>query len=202
VLIEHLGKRPTVDPSAFVAPTATIVGDVTIGPDSRVMFGAVVAAQGGPILIGMRCIVMENAVVRGISRHPTRIGHHVLIGPHASLSGCTVEDDVFVATGAAVFNGAKLETRSEVRVNGVVHVNTRLPAGETVPIGWVAVGDPAEILPPFEHERIWAVQQQLDFPGTVFGLQRADEGRSIMPELTRRYTKALDRHRKDRPVEE
>jgi carbonic anhydrase/acetyltransferase-like protein (isoleucine patch superfamily) len=178
------------------------VGDVTIGPDSRVMFGAVLLSQGGPVMVGAGCIVMENAVIRGTGRHPTRIGDHVLVGPRASLSGCTVDDDVFVATGATVFNGARLESRSEVRVNGVVHVNTRVPAGATVPIGWVAVGDPAEILPPGEHERIWTIQERLDFPGTVFGLRRAPEGQSIMPELTRRYGKALGTHRDDRVVED
>jgi carbonic anhydrase/acetyltransferase-like protein (isoleucine patch superfamily) len=110
---------------------------------------------------------------------------------HAHLSGCTVEDSVFVATGACVFNGARLGARSEVRINGVVHVNTTVPAGATVPIDWVAVGDPAQILPPNEHERIWAVQKTLEFPRTVFGLARAPEGESIMPEMTRRYARAL-----------
>jgi len=108
-----------------------------------------------------------------------------------------VEDSVFVATGASVFNGARLGTRSEVRISGIVHVNTAVPAGATVPIGWVAVGDPAQILSPDEHERIWAVQKTLDFPRTVFGLARAPEGESIMPELTRRYARALGPHRHD-----
>jgi hypothetical protein len=81
--------------------------------------------------------------------------------------------------------------------NGVVHVNTAVPAGATVPIDWVAVGDPAQILPPNEHERIWAVQKTLEFPRTVFGLARAPEGESIMPEMTRRYARALGSHRHD-----
>src|SRR5437773_2040430 len=66
-----------------------------------------------------------------------------------------------------------------------------------VPVGWVAVGDPAQILPPDEHDRIWAVQKTLDFPRTVFGLERVPEGESIMPELTRRYARALGAHRHD-----
>jgi carbonic anhydrase/acetyltransferase-like protein (isoleucine patch superfamily) len=106
-----------------------------------------------------------------------------------------VEDSVFVATGAFVFNGARLGARSEVRISGIVHVNTAVPAGATVPIGWVAVGDPAQILPPDEHERIWTVQKTLDFPRTAFGLHA--EGESIMPELTRRYARALGAHRQD-----
>ena len=201
VLLDHQGKRPRIDESAYVAPTAVVCGDVTIGPGSRVLFGAVVVAEGGPVEIGASCIVMENAVIRGTARHPTRIGDHVLVGPRAYLTGCTIEDSAFIATGASVFNAARVGTRAEVRINGVVHLRTVLPPDATVPIGWVAVGDPAEILPPNEHERIWAIQQPLDFPRTVFGLERAPAGETIMPEVTRRYGRALAKHLEDRILE-
>jgi carbonic anhydrase/acetyltransferase-like protein (isoleucine patch superfamily) len=197
MLLEHQGARPRIHETAYIAPTATVCGNVTVGAESRVLFGAVLVAEGGPVTIGEHCIVMEQAVLRGTTQHPVHLGDHVLVGPHAHLSGCTVEDSVFVATGASVFNGARLGAGSEVRINGIVHVKTAVPAGATVPIGWVAVGDPAQILPPDEHERIWAVQKTLDFPGTVFGLERAPEGESIMPELTRRYARALGAHRHD-----
>jgi len=195
--LEHQGERPRIHETAYIAATATVCGDVTIGAESRVLFSAVLVAEGGPVTIGEHCIVMEQAVLRGTTRHPVHLGDHVLVGPHAHLSGCTVEDSVFVATGASVFNGARLGTRSEVRISGIVHVNTAVPAGATVPIGWVAVGDPAQILPPDEHERIWAVQKTLDFPRTVFGLEHVPEGESIMPELTRRYARVLGAHRHD-----
>jgi carbonic anhydrase/acetyltransferase-like protein (isoleucine patch superfamily) len=159
MLLEHQGKRPRVHETAYVAPTATICGDVTIGENSRVLFGAVIVAEGGPVEIGAECIVMENAVIRGTRRHPIRIGHHVLVGPRAYLTGCTVEDNVFLATGATIFNGARIGTRAEVRINGVVHLKTNLPPDAIVPIDWVAVGDPAQILPPHEHENIWAIQK-------------------------------------------
>jgi carbonic anhydrase/acetyltransferase-like protein (isoleucine patch superfamily) len=197
----HEGKAPVVHESAYVAPTAVLCGDVTVGANARILFGAVLTAEGGPVTLGEHCIVMEQAVVRGTGHHPARLGRHVLVGPHAHLSGCTVADNVFIATGASVFNGATLGERSEVRINGVVHVNTALAAGATVPIGWIAVGDPAEILPPDQHERIWQVQQRLNFSQTVFGLRRAPAGATIMPEMTRRYAAALGRHRADRPVE-
>lgn len=197
MLIQHQGKSPTVHQSATIAPNATISGDVTIGPHSRVLFGAVITAEGGPVEIGAHCIVMENAVIRGTKRHPTRIGDHVLVGPGAHVTGCTVGESVFVATGAALFNGAQIGERSEVRIHGVVHVNTVLPPDATVPIGWIAVGDPAQILPPDQHDEIWAVQRGLDFPGTVFGLDRPGEGETLMPEMTRRYARALRGHEKD-----
>jgi carbonic anhydrase/acetyltransferase-like protein (isoleucine patch superfamily) len=198
MLVEHRGKSPQIHESVYVAPTAVICGDVTIGENSQVLFGAVLVAEGGPVTIGTHTIIMENAVVRGTLRHPARLGNHVLVGPRAYLTGCTVQDHAFLATGVTVFNGARIGERAEVRINGVVHLKTTLPPDAVVPIGWVAVGDPAEILAPQEHERIWAIQEPLDFPGTVFGLERPEPGETIMPKLTRRYGKALSRHRADR----
>ena len=196
--IEHLGKRPRVHDSAYVAPTATLCGDVTVGPETCVLFGAVISAEGGPVVIGERCIIMENAVIRGTKRHPATLGRNVLVGPRAYLTGCVIEDDVFLATGTTVFNGSTIAKRSEVRINGVVHLKTKLPPDTTVPIGWVAVGDPPVILPPDRHDDIWAVQRTLDFPMEVFGIERPGEGESKMPEVARRYTRALARHKQDK----
>ncbi len=199
MLIEHAGNSPRIDPTAWVAPTATIAGDVEVGPDSQVLFGAVLTADGGPVRIGARCVVMENAVLRGTRKHPLTVGDRVLVGPRAYLSGCTVEDEAFLATGTAVFNGARIGRRAEVRVNGTVHLRTVLAQGEVVPIGWVAVGDPARILPPERHDAIWAIQEPLDFPREIFGVERSP---GMMAEIMDRYTRGLRSHRDDRIVGE
>lgn len=194
MLIEHRGARPTVPFSAYVAPNAVLCGDVTLGEDCQVLFGAVITAEGGPVVLGERCIVMEHALIRGRGGHATTLGDFVIVGPHAHLNGVTVGDEAFLATGACAFPGSRIGARSEVRINGVVHVNSALPDDGLVPIGWVAVGDPAEVLPPNEHERIWEIQEKLDFPGTVFGLEREQ---ASMREVTRRYSKLFGRHRDD-----
>lgn len=72
-----------------------------------------------------------------------------------------------MATGAAVFHGAYLGRGAEVRVHATVHLRTRLEPGATVPVGWVAVGDPARILPADKHDEIWTVQAPLNFPTWV-----------------------------------
>lgn len=172
MLIEHRGHAPEVHPSAYVAPTAVLCGAVRVGADARILFGAVLTAEDGEVSVGARCVVMENAVVRGRAGHPVVIGDDVLVGPHAHVNGARVEDGCFLATGAALFPGCVAGAGSEVRINGVVHVSTVLPPGATVPIGWVAVGDPAGIYPPGQHDRIWAIQEALDFPGTVYGVTR------------------------------
>ena len=200
MLIEHRGKRPSVDPTAYVAPTAVLSGDVTVGRDSRILFGAILTAEGGPVTIGAECIVMENAVVRGTSKHPVTVGDNVLIGPRAYLSGCEVADEAFLATGTTVFNGARIGRRAEVRINGVVHIRTVLKAGDLVPIGWVAVGDPAT-RPPDRHDDIAPIQRSLDFPRTVFGLDRNVLKGRVYAESTKLYTKALRRHLDDRVLD-
>jgi carbonic anhydrase/acetyltransferase-like protein (isoleucine patch superfamily) len=172
MLIEHRGAVPEVDPSAYVAPTAVVCGAVRIGPGARVLFGAVLTAEDGQVSLGARSVVMENAVIRGRARHPVVIGDDVLVGPHAHVNGARVADGCFLATGSSLFPGSVAGAGSEVRINAVVQVNTVLPPDTTVPIGWVAVGDPAQLFPPDQHERIWAVQKTLDFPGTVYGLPR------------------------------
>lgn len=200
MLIEHQGKLPKVHETAYVAPTAVICGNVVVGAQCRIMFGAVIVAEGGKATLGDHCIVMENAVIRSSSRHSVKIGNHVLIGPRAYLTGCVVEDDVFLATGTTIFNGAVIGTRSEVRINGTVHLNGHLSPDTTVPIGWVAMGDPATLHPPSEHDEIWSIHGEIDVPGAVFGLTRPAAGESNMTELTRRYAKALSAHRDDRII--
>lgn len=196
---EHLGAAPRIHPDAVVAPTAVISGDVTIGAGCQVLHGAVITSEGGPITLGDNVIVMENALVRASAVNPVHIGSHVLVGPMASVSGATIADEVFLATGVRVFNGARIGTRSEVRINAVVHLRTVLPAESVVPIGWVAVGDPGQLLPPEKHDEIWALQHELDFPGYVFGLDRQTP--DLMIQLTERYGSSLARHRGDRRVD-
>ncbi|MEM9589779.1 MAG: gamma carbonic anhydrase family protein [Pseudomonadota bacterium] len=189
---------PTIDPTARIAPNATISGDVTIGANCSIGFGAVLTAESGPIRLGENVVVMDNAVLRGVRNAPLTIGSNVLVGPRAYLTGCTVEDEAFLATGVTVFNGALIGTRSEVRVNGIVHLRTRLASDAMVPLGWIAVGDPAQILPPDKHDEIWAIQKPLDFPGFVFGVDRPGDGETMMPHVMPRYARVLaKRHAQD-----
>lgn len=192
---EHLGAQPRIHPTAIIAPSAVISGDVTIGAHSQILHGAVITAEGGPITIGESVIVMENALIRASATDPVHIGDHVLVGPMASVSGATVASEVFLATGTRVFNGARIGERSEVRINAVVHLRTVLPEETVVPIGWVAVGQPVQLYSPDRHDEIWEAQKELDFPGYVFGLDRATP--DLMVQLTERYGRSLARHADD-----
>ena len=180
MILTHRGERPVVSASAYVAPSAVLCGAVTLGERVRVLHGAVLTAEDGEIWIGDEVVIMENALVRGRARHPILIGSSVLIGPHAHLNGTTVEDEVFIATGASLFPGSVAGRGSELRINSVLHVNSRLTAETIIPIGWIAAGDPAQLFPPDQHEELWQVQAELDFPGTVYGVPRDTPMRTIM----------------------
>jgi carbonic anhydrase/acetyltransferase-like protein (isoleucine patch superfamily) len=195
VLVEHRGRRPDVHPSAYVAPTAVVCGDVRVRADARILFNAVVTAEDGSIELGERVVVMEHALVRGRAAHPVVIERDVLIGPHAHVNGVRIGAEAFVATGAALFPGATIGERAEVRIHAVVHVNSTVAEGATVPIGWVVVGD--TMLPPAYHADIWDIQQELDFPGTVYGEERGDD---LMARVMRKQSAWLAAHRDDREI--
>lgn len=197
MLLEHRGQRPTVPESAYVAPSAVVCGAVVLGERARVLHGAVLTAEDGEVRTGADVVIMENALVRGRAGHPAVIGDAVLVGPHAHVNGATIEDEVFLATGVAVFPGAVVGTRSELRINSVLHVGSRLPPDTVVPIGWVAVGDPAVPYAPGRHDEIWEVQRELDFPGTVYGVPRGTPMRTIMSRQTAFY----GAHREDRIID-
>ena len=187
MLIEHRGNRPTVHESAYIAPTAVVSGEVTVGAGVRILHGAVVTAEDGPVVLGDNVVVMENAVIRGRAGHPSLVGNSVMIGPHAHVNGSTVGADAFIATGAALFPGSVIGKRAEVRINAVVQIKSRLHDGAVVPIGWVAVGDPAQILSPDRHDEIWAIQRGLNFMSTVYGVSRDESMRAVMSQQSDYY---------------
>jgi carbonic anhydrase/acetyltransferase-like protein (isoleucine patch superfamily) len=193
MIIAHAGIAPRIDPAAWVAPDATICGDVEIAAGARVLHGArIVGEAGGTIRIGRDVIVMENAVVRAGPRHPCRIGDHCLIGPHAHITGATIEDEVFIATGASIFHEAHVGKGSVIRVDGIVHLKTRLEAGAVVPIKWIALGDPARMFSPDQHEGLSVVLRELNFSMTVYGIDPATPDRMV--KVTRRLSEALGAH--------
>ncbi|MGN9793028.1 gamma carbonic anhydrase family protein [Streptomyces sp. OZ13] len=197
MLLEHRGKSPVVPESAYVAPSAVLCGAVVLGEHTRVLHGAVLTAEDGEVRTGANVVVMENALVRGREKHPAVLGDAVLIGPHAHINGATVEDEVFVATGVSMFPGAVAGARSELRINSVLHVNSRLRPGTVVPIGWIAVGDPAESFSPDRHAEIWEIQRDLDFEGTVYGVPSDTPMRTIMARQAAYYAA----HTNDRLLE-
>ena len=194
-------KRPKIHSSAYVAPTAIVGGDVTIGAECAILHGAVITAEGASLTIGAQSVVMEHAVIKAsggsVVQFPLSIGARCIVGPHAYVVGATIGDGCFVAAGAKIFNGAVLEAGSGVALGGIVHVKTRLPAGQSVPMQHIAYGDPATIAPPEQAPEIAA---KLDFYADVFNLEAGDDVRARAAET---YAKFLRKaHAQDTVLEE
>jgi carbonic anhydrase/acetyltransferase-like protein (isoleucine patch superfamily) len=189
IRLGSLATMSQIHPTASVAASAVVTGDVTIGENSRVLACAVLNGDLGAVRIGSDVVVMEHALLRGRADHPLTVGDAVLVGPHTHLNGTTVEDEVFVATGVSMFPGSRAGRGCELRINSVLHVSSVLDSGTTLPIGWIAAGDPAQLFSPDRHDELWAVQEPLDFPGTVYGVPRGTSMREIM----RRQCAAFDR---------
>ena len=198
MMIRHRENEPTVHPSAYVAPTAVLSGDVRIGAGSRILFGAVLTADGGTITMGENGVVRANAGLRSTARNDLTIGNNCILGPRSYVAGAEIHDEVFLATGSSVFNGAIVGAQCEVRINGTVHLRSVLAAGMMVPIGWIAVGNPAQVFSPGQHEELWPLQAEQDFPGYVFGVDRGSP--NAMVEITERWSRSLSMHLDDEAI--
>ncbi|SEB71560.1 Carbonic anhydrase or acetyltransferase, isoleucine patch superfamily [Nocardioides exalbidus] len=118
---------PEVDPTAWLAPNATLIGDVTVGEDASVWFGAVIRGDGAHISVGARSNVQDNAVFHADPGFALTLGADVAVGHAAVLHGCTVDDGVLVGMGAVVMNGAHIGSGSIVAAGALVTEGTVVP---------------------------------------------------------------------------
>ncbi|MDD1706215.1 MAG: gamma carbonic anhydrase family protein [Methanoregulaceae archaeon] len=116
----------------FIAPNATILGDVTLGIETGIWYGAVVRADKDRIVIGDRSNVQDNAVLHTSSGFPVLIGTDVSVGHGAILHGCRISDRVLVGMGAIVLNGAEIGEDSLLGAGTVVTEGTKIPPGSVV----------------------------------------------------------------------
>jgi carbonic anhydrase/acetyltransferase-like protein (isoleucine patch superfamily) len=138
MFIEYRGKIPKVAASAFVAPTAVLIGDVEVGEKASVWFGAVIRADNGPIRIGAGSNVQDNAVLHVSEGGATIIGENVTIGHCACMEDCSIEDGALIGSNAVILNGARIGTRSLVAAGSVIAAGAQIPS-ETVAAGAPAV---------------------------------------------------------------
>jgi carbonic anhydrase/acetyltransferase-like protein (isoleucine patch superfamily) len=131
--------EPVVDPTAFVHPQATVIGNVTLGPQSSVWPQAVLRGDYGAITIGSGSNVQDGAVIHATDELFTVIGHQVVIGHLAHLEGCTIGDRVLIGVGSVVLHRAVVEDGATVAAGAVVTNGMRVPAR------CLAVGVPATI---------------------------------------------------------
>ena len=138
-LITFDGKAPKIGKHVFLAPTAVLIGDVTIGDNTSIWFGTVIRADFDKIEIGANCTIQDNSVVHTATGMPTIIGDYVTIGHGACVEGCKIGNHCMVGSGAVVLIWAELGERSVVAANSVVLERTIIPPMT------LATGAPAKV---------------------------------------------------------
>lgn len=137
---------PTIHQTAFVAPTAVVMGDVTLGPESSVWYTSVLRGDMAPIVIGARSNIQDGTIVHVDAGFPCTIGERVGVGHKAILHGCTVEDGCLIGMGSILLNGVRIGTGSVVAAGAVV------PEGMQVPPGSLVMGVPGRIVKQVDPE--------------------------------------------------
>ncbi|GAB2731037.1 gamma carbonic anhydrase family protein [Streptomyces bullii] len=152
------GREPKVDSGAFVAPTATVIGDVTVGAAASVWYGAVLRGDAERISVGASSNVQDNCTLHADPGFPVTVGERVSIGHNAVVHGATVEDDCLIGMGATVLNGAVIGAGSLVAAQALV------PQGMRVPPGSLVAGVPAKVRRELTEEE----RQGITLNGTMY----------------------------------
>lgn len=139
-LARHFHRRPAIDATAFVAPGAVVLGDVTLEENASVWFHATLRGDINAITIGPGSNVQDGAVVHLADDFPTRVGAFVTCGHNAILHACTVDDECLIGMGATILDGVEIGARSIVGANALVTQHTKVPPGSLV------LGSPAKIV--------------------------------------------------------
>ena len=131
---------PRIDPSAFIAPTAVVMGDVTLGPRASVWYLSVLRGDMAPISIGADSNIQDGTIVHVDEGMPCMVGERVGVGHRVILHGCTVESESLIGMGSVLLNGVRIGSGSVVAAGAVV------PEGMQVPPGSLVMGVPGRIV--------------------------------------------------------
>ena len=141
-------KMPEIHPTVFVTPNATVMGDIVIGAESSVFFGAVLRAEHAPVVIGQRTNIQDNCVLHNDLDYPLIVGDDCTVGHGVILHGCTVGDNTLIGMGAIVLNGAVIGR------DCIIGAGALVPQGAVIPDGSLVVGMPGKVRREVTEEEI------------------------------------------------
>jgi carbonic anhydrase/acetyltransferase-like protein (isoleucine patch superfamily) len=173
-LARHLGRTPDLARAAFIAPNATVVGDVTLGAGASVFYGAVLRGDIARIVVGEGSNLQDNAIVHLADDLDAIIGAWCTIGHAAIIHACTIEDECLIGMGSTVLDGARIGARSLVGANALI------TQGMIVPPGSLVYGSPAKVVSKLSLDeqgrlRRWAEKYvEVAKAHEVFRLRRAE----------------------------
>jgi len=152
-IVTFRGKTPTIDPTVFLAPTASLIGDVELGEGASAFYGTCVRGDSNSIRVGAGTNLQDNVVLHADPGFPTTVGDRVSVGHNAVVHGCTVEDDCLIGMSATIMNGAVIGAGSLVAAGAVVLEGTQVPPRSLV------AGVPAKVRRPLTDEEFASVQR-------------------------------------------
>jgi carbonic anhydrase/acetyltransferase-like protein (isoleucine patch superfamily) len=133
------GRRPRIDPEAYIDPAAEVIGDVIVEAGASIWpFTVLRGDQDNYVKVGRNSNVQDNSVLHVTPRYPCIVGSGVTIGHRAVIHACTIMDNARIGIGAVVLNGAVVEEGAQVGAGALV------PPGKVVPAGWLVMGVPAK----------------------------------------------------------
>ncbi|CAN6891916.1 unnamed protein product [Brassica oleracea] len=179
-LMSVFDKSPLVDKDVFVAPSASVIGDVQIGKGSSIWYGCVLRGDVNNISVGSGTNIQDNSLVHVAKTNlsgkvlPTTIGDNVTVAGHSAvIHGCTVEDEAFVGMGATLLDGVVVEKHAMVAAGSLVRENTRIPSGE------VWGGNPAKFMRKLTDEEIAYISKSAENYINLAHIHAAENSKSF-----------------------
>lgn len=147
-LARHLSRQPDTSRAAFVAPNATVIGDVTLGADSSVWYGCVLRGDINSIEIGEGSNVQDGTIVHLADNHGVKVGRRTTIGHAAIIHACEISDECLIGMGATILDGARIGDHCIVGANALVTQRFVAPPGSMI------LGSPAKVVRPLRPDEI------------------------------------------------
>ena len=169
--ISYRDSSPQLATNVFVAPGAFLIGDVTVGEESTIWFNAVLRGDEGPITIGKRCSIQDNATIHLYEGAPVIVEDEVTVGHNAILHGCKIGRRSIVGMGATVLDHA------DIGEECIIGANTLIPSGKKFPPRSLIIGSPGKVVRELTASDLEMIQESIDSyvdKGYAFRKQLAD----------------------------
>ncbi|WP_458414208.1 gamma carbonic anhydrase family protein [Schinkia sp. CFF1] len=156
MLYPYKNKMPKIDESAFIAPGARVIGEVTIGKESTIWFNAVLRGDEAPIIVGERCSIQDNSTCHLYEGQPLTIDDDVTVGHNVILHGCTIKKGALIGMGSTILDGA------EIGEYTIIGANTLIPPGKKIPPRSLVVGSPGKVVRELNEKDYELLQLSVD----------------------------------------
>lgn len=156
MIIPYNNKSPLINESAFIAPGAYLIGDVTVGEESTIWFNAVLRADEGAIVIGKRCSIQDNSTIHLYENAPVEIEDEVTVGHNVVLHGCRIRKRSIIGMGSTILDHA------DIGEECIIGANTLIPSGKVIPPRSLVIGSPGKVVRQLNDQDLEMIQLSID----------------------------------------